>query len=237
MYFVARQDANTTVRSYFMKTLYFILALFFTHLTSGQSPYARLNNEYRKLFDPIPVDKGQEQQFFDYAVRLFEQDSLRKAGQIFDRVYWLDTNSVLAKQSLKYRNQIEQKAILQTQLNLNNTWNWKWSGTGWGPSDTASTFKRKRMELDGATIRFYFNDSLTRQTKYVLTQRFDWVWGVLNNLVHYKDNDEEWYFSLSPLGSFTSGGLWIERKSNIIDGGGEAYNIDEKTTTNEGFMQ
>jgi hypothetical protein len=98
----------------------------------GQSPYARLNNEFRKLFDPIPIDKGQEQHFFDYAVKLFQQDSLRKAAQIFDRVYWLDTSSNLATEALWYRKEIEQKVILQTQANLNNSWNWRWTGTGWG---------------------------------------------------------------------------------------------------------
>lgn len=221
-----------------MKTLYLILTLFISNLAEGQSPYARLNNEFRKLFDDIPIDKGREQQFFDYAIKLFQQDSLRKAGQIFDRVYWLDTVSSLATQSLWYRKKIEEKVILQTQVNLNNTWNWTWSGTGWGASDSSVENKRKRIELDGSTIKFYFNDSLTRQTNYVLTQRFNWINGILNNLVQYKDNGEEWYFGLlSFFGSFTSDALWIQRKSNIIDGGGEAYRIDKKTTANNSFMQ
>ena len=236
-----------------MKTLCFILALFTSSFIAGQSPYARLDKEfrrlvdemaiekereqqYRHLFDDIPIEKGQEQQFFDYAVKLFQQDDIRKAGPLFDRVYWLDTSSTLATQSLWYRKRIEQTVIVQTQANLNNTWNWKWSGTGWGASDTASRFKRKKIELDGNTIRFYFNDSLIRQTNYILTQRFDWINGFLSNLVQYKDNDEEWHFNLSSFGSFTSDGLWIERKSNIIDGGGEAYGLD-KTTVGKSFMK
>jgi hypothetical protein len=56
----------------------------------------------------------------------------------------------------------------------------------------------------------------------------------LSNLVQYKDNSEEWYFNLSPFGSFTSDVLSIARKSNIIDGGSEAYRIDKKTTANKG---
>jgi hypothetical protein len=220
-----------------MRTLYFILAILIYNTAVGQSPYARLNNEFRKLFDDIPFDKGQEQQFFDYAMKLFEQDSLRKAGQIFDRVYWLDTASSLATKSLQYRKKIEEKVILQTQANLNNTWNWTWSGTGWGATDTVSKFKRKRIELDGSTIRFYFNDSLTRQTNYVLTQGFDWINGIVNNLVQYKDNGEEWYFSLSPFRSFTSDALWIQKKSNMIDSGGEVYMIDKKATANNSFIQ
>jgi hypothetical protein len=229
---------NTSgVTCYLMKTLHLILAIFISTLVVGQSPYVRLNNEFRKYFDPIPIDKGQEQQFFDYAVKLFQQDSLRKAGQIFDRVYWLDTSSHLATQSLWYRKKIEQSAIVQTLNNLNNSWNWRWSGTGWGASDTVSKFKTKRIELDGSTIKFYLNDSLTRQTDYVLTQRFNWISGFLSSLVQYKDNGEEWYFSLSYFGSFTSDGLWIERKSNRTHPYGEAYRIDKKTTANNSFMQ
>ena len=220
-----------------MKTLFFLLALFIVNLALGQSPYARLNNEFRKLVDPIAIDKGQEQYFFDFAVKLFKQDSFRKAGQIFDRLYWLDTSANLATQSLWYREQIEKSVILQTQNNLNNSWNWRWSGTGWGASDSSIENKRKRIELDGKTIRFYFNDSLTRQTNYILTQRFDWINGFLSNRVQYKDNNEEWIFNLSLFGSFTSDALWIERKSTVTDGGGEAYRLDKKITANNNFMQ
>jgi hypothetical protein len=112
-----------------MKTIIFISALFFSILVVGQSPYARLNKDYRSLFDPIPIDKGQEKQFFEYAMALYNQDSLKKAGQIFDRIYWLDTTSLLGKQSLLFRKQIEEKVMKQARHNLNSVWTWNWSGT------------------------------------------------------------------------------------------------------------
>ncbi len=99
-----------------MKTLIFIFALFVSTLVVGQNPYARLNNKFRHLFDRIPIDKGQEQEFFSYAIKLYQQDSLKKAGQIFDRVFWLDTSSYLATQSLLYGKEIEQKVIQQTEI-------------------------------------------------------------------------------------------------------------------------
>ena len=220
-----------------MKTLYFILALFVSTLVAGQNPYARPNNEFRKLFDPIPVDKRQEQKFFNYAIKLFEQDTLRKAGQIFDRFYWLDTSSSLGTQALLYRKKIEQKIILQTQDNLNNSWNSTWSGKGWGINDSSEASQNKRLQLDGNTIKFYLNDSLARQTNYVLTQRFDWVNGFLINHVRYCDTNEEWYFNLAPFGRFTSDVLSIEKKSNQSHGYGEAYILANKTKANNNFMQ
>ena len=213
-----------------MKTLILIAALLFSTVAVGQNPYARLNDEFGSLFDPMPIDKGQEQQFFDYAVRLYRQDSLRKAGQIFDRVYWLDTASLTGKQSLLLRKQIEQKVMKQTQDNLNNVWIWNWSGTNWGPSDFPAKFnKTKRIELDGKTIKFYRNDTLVRQSKYVLTQTFMWVGGFLTNHIKYEDTKEEWYFNLTSMFNFTSDRLWIEEKSKYVCGNyGECYLLDNE---------
>ena len=213
-----------------MRILVSILVLFISNITLGQNPYARIDGQLRQLIDPFIIEKGREQRFFDYDIKLYQQDSLRKAGQIFDRVYWLDTTSRLATKSLQYRKKIEEKIIIQTRANLKNVWHWKWTGTGWGPTDTASDVKRKRIELTDSTIKFYLNDSSTRQTNYVLTQRFDWINGFMSNLIQYKDNGEEWHFGLSAFGNFTSDYLWIERKSNIIDGPGEAYTIEKKIT-------
>jgi hypothetical protein len=216
-----------------MKLLIFIVALFSSTLVAAQNPYARLNNEFRSLFDPVPIDKGEEQEFFNYGIKLFEQDSLKKSGQIFDRIYWLDTSAYLAKQSLLYRKKIEKKIIQQTQHNLNSIWNWSWSGTNWGPNDSpAETNKTKHIQLDGAIIKFYRNDTLVRQTKYVLTQNFNWVNGFLSNHLQYVDNNEQWYFNLTTIASFTSDRLWIEQKSNYVCGNyGECYLFDRRIRT------
>jgi hypothetical protein len=221
-----------------MKTLIFISALFFSTHVIGQSPYARLTGEFRSLFDPIPIDKGQEKQFFDYAMALYQCDSLKKAGQLFDRVYWLDTTSSLGKQSLLFRSQIEEKAKKQARENLNSVWTWDWSGTNWGATDSPSKSKKiKRIELDGTTIKFYHNDILVRQTEYTLTQTFTWIGGYLTNHIKYGDNKEEWYFHLTSMYDFTSDRLWIEQKSKYLCGNyGESYLLDKEKQQLTGRM-
>src|SRR5262245_36929360 len=119
-----------------MKPLLLIAAFFFSITAIGQNPYARLQGELRTMFDPIPIDKGQETEFFNYAITLYNEDSLKKAGQIFDRIYWLDPASKLGKLSLDYRTKIEEIVIKKTNENLNSVWNWNWSGSNWGPTDS-----------------------------------------------------------------------------------------------------
>lgn len=132
-----------------------------------------------------------------------------------------------------YRKKIEQKIIQETQDNLNNIWNWNWSGTNWGASDFPSkTNMTKHIQLDGKVITFYRNDTLIRQTKYVLTQNFDWINGFLTNHLQYVDNHEEWYFNLTSMTHFTSERIWIEQKSNFECGNyGECYLLDKRKTT------
>ena len=198
-------------------------------VAAAQNPYARLNDAFRSLFDPIPIDNGQAQQFFDYAVQLYQRDSLKKAGQLFDRVYWLDTASFTGRQSLLLRKQIEEKVIRQTRENLNSGWIWNWSGTNWGADDTPAKSKTtRRIELDGSTIMFYRNDSLVRQSTHTLTQTFTWVDGFLANEIKFEDTKEAWYFTLTGLDSFTADRLWVEKKSKFVCGNyGECYLLDK----------
>jgi hypothetical protein len=224
-----------------MKTTLFLSALLFSVIAGAQNPYQSLNNEFRHLFDPIPIDKGQEQQFYEYAIKLFQQDSLQKAGQIFDRVYWLDSSSLLAKQALVYRSKIEQVVIEKIKANLTGIWNWDWTGTAWGVTDSPERSKViKRMELDDSTIRFYRNDTLMRVTKYSLVQSFRWVNGYVEKLVQYQDTKEEWAYNLVSMDSFTSNYLWLVKVTKV--GGshplGESYSLEnEKQQLTTACMQ
>ncbi|HRN46303.1 MAG TPA: hypothetical protein PLH20_16265 [Flavobacterium sp.] len=211
--------------------MYFISSIAF-----GQSPYARFNNEFRHLFDNIPIDKGQEKGYFDYAKELFRMDSVKKAGQIFDRVYWLDTTSEIAKEASLYRSLIESNIKYQARQNLFNSWNWGWSGSNWGASETqVKSGKTKKIKINDKEIRFYTNDTLVRATSYTLIQLFDWRNGYLTNLVKYDDNNEEWFYRLNSIDTFTSDYLWIEQKTSYVCGNyGESYKLD-KTTANSGF--
>ena len=217
------------VSCYFMRTRLFISAFLISNFTFGQSPYARLNNEFRSLFDNIPIDKGQEEKYFTYAKDLFNKDSLKKAVKIFDRLYWLDTSTTISKKSLNFRNSIEQKVISQTRENLLNSWNWGWSGTNWGATETqANTNKTKRLVILKNTIEFYINDTLVRTTKYDLTQSFNWVGGYLTNLIIYDDTKEQWYYNLMGWDTFTSDNLRIEQKTNYVCGNyGETYGLSK----------
>ncbi len=210
-----------------MKTLLIIVFFFFSNFLFGQSPYTSLTGEFRTLFDNIPIDKGQEEKYFKYAVELFNADSLRKAGQIFDRVYWLDTTSTLAKKSINYRNLIEQKVVYQTKKNLMSSWDWGWSGTNWGATETKENSKKtKKIEISKREIHFYINDTLVRTTEYKLSQRFNWVNGFLTNLVVYSDTNEEWYYNLMSFDSFISDNLRIEQKTDYVCGNyGETYGL------------
>jgi hypothetical protein len=211
-----------------MKNFVVISVLFFSISAAGQNPYSRINQleeDFRILFDPIPIKQGQETYFFHYGLTLLKQDSLKKAGQIFDRIYWLDTTSISGKQALAYRKIIEKKVIKETKNNLNNIWVWNWSGTNWGETDSPSkSGTTKWIELNGKTITFYQNNNLIRQTRYTLTQTFDWVSGFLTNHIQYKDSKEEWYFTLTSMNDFYADRLWIEQKSTFVCGNyGECY--------------
>ena len=138
-----------------MRTLFFIALFLNSNLSFGQNPYVFINKDFRDFFDHIPIDKGQENKYFNYAVELLKKDSLKKAGQIFDRLYWLDTSTSISKQSLNYRNKIEQKVISQSRKNLLNTWHWGWSGTNWGATETRrNTNKTKRLVILKNEIEF-----------------------------------------------------------------------------------
>jgi hypothetical protein len=207
-----------------------LISFLFSCFINAQNPYSSLNDDYREIFDDIPIDKGQEKEFFDYAVKLYQLDSLKKAGQIFDRLFWLDTTSETGRQSLSFRKKIEEKIIQQTQANLHNSLRWTWSGSNWGQTDwPEKSNTTKRIELDGKTIRFYQNDTLVRKTGYLLVQSFNWVFGFLNNQIQYLDNNEVWFFNLGSLEGFTSESIWIERKSDYVCGNyGESYLLNQK---------
>ncbi len=213
-----------------MKILTYISILFLSTIAVGQNPNSQKNDEFRMLFDRVQIDKGEEQHFFDSAVKLYEQGFLKQAGQIFDRIYRLDSSSFLGKHSKSLLMKIEETVLKQTQYNLNNSWNWNWSGTNWGPTDLPSKSNiTKRIQLDGTSIKFYRNDTLTRETKYTLTQTLDWFWVFLTNRIQYEDTKEEWFFQLTSLYDFTSDRIWIEKKSNSVCGNyGECYLLDKE---------
>lgn len=213
-----------------MKIFFFLVVLFIANLLVAQNPYDQLKGEFRTLFDPIPIDKGQEEAFFTYAIQLYQQDSLKKAGQLFDRLYWLDTAGVIGKKSLAYRNKIEEQVLRQTRGNLKGPWIWGWSASSWAPPDSSSlTKKGQRIELNDTTIIFYRNDSLIRRTRYTLNQRFDWLHGFLINQLQCSDNQEQWSFTLASLNQFTSDRLWIEQPSASLSAtSGELYLLDRR---------
>jgi hypothetical protein len=213
-----------------MKTPLLISALLFSIIAASQNPYAWLKNDkHRHMFDEIPIDKGQEQQFYTYAIQLLAKDSLIKAGQIFDRVYWLDTSSLLGKESLSYRKKVEQKVIEQAKAKFIGVWSWNWTGTSWGATDSPEmSGVNKRMELDCSTIKFYRNDSLIRETTYSLMQSFRWFYGSLSNLIQYQDTKEEWAFNFISMDSFTSNRLWIYKMEKIVSSHpvGQSYYLE-----------
>jgi hypothetical protein len=213
-----------------MKRLIFILMFFNTVSLNGQSPYRRTNDEFLKVMDQIPIKAGQGLDFFEYAVKLYETDSLQKAGQIFDRIYWLDTSSILGRKSLKLRNEIEQKVNRLVWVQLNNAWDWSWSGTNWGPTDRRYiSWVTKRIEIDYHGIKFYRNDTLSRETKYILTNTFDWMFGTVTSHMLFLDNNERWYISFRTYKGFVSNSFWIEQKTKYVCGNyGEGYKLREK---------
>src|SRR5688572_17231002 len=103
-----------------MKLFLFISTYLFSLSVLGQNPYEQFKGKfYRDLFDRIPIEKGAETDFFDQALKLYQENSLKKAGQIFDRIYWLDTSATLGKQALELRKQIENKVIDRWKEYLN----------------------------------------------------------------------------------------------------------------------
>jgi hypothetical protein len=183
-----------------MKTTLFISALLLSLIASAQNP-----------------------------IQLLKQDSLKKAAQIFDRIYWMDTSSLIGTESLSHRTTIEQKIIERTKANFIGSWTWNWTGTGWGATDSPKmSGLKKRMELDCSTIKFYRNDSLIRETTYSLVQSFDWVYGYLGNLFQYQDTKEEWVFKLISIDNFTSNSLWIFKitKPWTSHPVGESYSLE-----------
>lgn len=200
-----------------MRVPFFMAMIFLTINSFGQNPYSKLNIS-RGVFREIKVEKEQATEFFDYAVWLSERDSLRKAGEIFHKIYLLDSVSKIGVEALSRRNKIEERVLRETQEILNSVWVLLGSGSNWGHKKVSATEPPSRMELDGTTIRFYRNDSLVRETKYDLTQFFLWELGWLAIVVQYEDTKEEWNFSFGPWGAFTSDRLVIEERTKYVCG-------------------
>jgi hypothetical protein len=168
---------------------------------------------------------------------------LKLAGEIFHHVhYWADSSSKIKKQARFYLQKTEEKIKKRAQSNFNNSWDWSWSGTnrgqvdwgsaGWGPADSPEkSNKTKRIELDGKIIRFYTNDSLVRETSYILTQSFNWINGFLHTQVKYLDNNESWYIFLLDTDNYKSACIWIQKEPIFGYGSrsyGEYYLLSQK---------
>src|SRR5690606_41440818 len=93
-----------------MRVPFFMAMIFLTINSFGQNPYSKLNIP-RGVFREIKVEKEQATEFFDYAVWLSERDSLRKAGEIFHKIYLLDSVSKIGVEALSRRNKIEERVL------------------------------------------------------------------------------------------------------------------------------
>ena len=204
-----------------MKLLFILIYIFFslTSVCQIQNPYKKYLVEdmkgFRKWSDPIPIDKGQEKMYFQYATLLYKQDSLQKAGQIFDRIYWLDTASRIGMQALIYRTKIENKIDDETRQGLLGTWDWSNCPSETDNKKSTMERKNKKIVFQKDQIIFYENDSIRRRTAYQLTQIFDWVDGFLHNCIKYKDSNEEWLYDIRQLDAFVSDDLKVILKSSI----------------------
>jgi hypothetical protein len=186
----------------------------------SQDPYAHIRTiqpkEARLLVDPIPIDKGEEQKYYAYALSIFNQgsdDSLLKAGQIFDRLYWLDTLGEIGKNSLKYRISIETQIKSKTNEALFGLWLLAyvppapWSGL---KKPRELTKPSKKIIIANDKIMFYLNDTLTRTTTYSIRQQFNWQYGVTSSIITYSDDGVKWYYGLSDLFALISDELKVQ---------------------------
>lgn len=197
----------------------FLISLIFSVATHGQAenPYKKyLTNELkgvREWADPIPIDKGQEEKYFKYAVGLLKQDSLQKAGQIFDRIYWLDTASALGKQAYGYRATIESRISIDSKKALQGVWIQRNCVSDNTANKRAAEQKSKTIVFQDDKIVFYERGKITRTTSYQLSKLFNWVDGFSHNTIKYLDTGEEWYYDMRELDSFVTDNLHITQRS------------------------
>lgn len=182
-----------------MKFIFFILILF-ANSSFSQSPYKRLvDDELQNWFDPIPIKKEQKEFYFKYALNLYNQDSLIKAGQIFDRIFWLDTLGETGNEALQLRGKIEEKLKEKITPQLYGKWKKSICIYPWNSIKKRDTFElvNNYIVINRQTIIFFEKDSLKRETKYNLKQSFNWIDGYISNQISYADNNEEWFYTIS----------------------------------------
>lgn len=176
----------------------FILTIFFfciAHKTIAQKPYPTLFIDNGTLpcdqikFGNDTIKPSNRIIYYNYAIKLSDNensfiDSVNKAGQIFDRIYRIDTASEIGINALAKRTAIETQLIAKIKICLLGTWQAVECIDPWGEnmktagrkidgqvtiSENEMEFvknqKRETIEYDS---RYYFNWDFFASTTIML---------------------------------------------------------------------
>lgn len=209
-----------------------VILLTFTKYLFAQSPYQSLiDKDVEGWFDPIPIKYEQRDSFFVYAKDLYKKDSLIKAGQIFDRLFWLDTTGRLGKNPLRYRIMIEKKISTLTITGLEGKWNQHDDTISSESKEdkTYSNLRKNYIVFNPKYIFFYENSELKKSIKISTRQQYNWVLGFTNLVVTYEDRKEDLVYSISNIVEIVSKQLRISKINENIGTHNEEVTYYSKT--------
>jgi hypothetical protein len=164
---------------------------------------ADLNAQKKSAVKEYNIDCSNDGAYYIKAkgLTIYNPDSLFEAYRILKRLYHFDSTKYSKKFLSPDFSKIESINYHYLQTNIIGQWNFEWSGSNWGTSETSAN-KKARLVFTETEAFFYIADTLKRQTKYLITNKFESLYPKeIFFQLYFLDNKDHWDFSFMTKGA------------------------------------
>ena len=211
-----------------MKIKLTILFLAMLTLIFGQTTKVRRDKLNRiRLPNEFDIDSTNDLYYYNQAITLtsyHNYDSSQKAVNMFRSLSKFNEIKYSVSNFQTEMYQIEVEVYNYYKLALSGQWKFEWSGSNWGTDKTAKEVNQKIM-FKNDNVYFFRNDTIVRQSKFILENRFRnrLIFNVYDLSIIFNDNNEEWTLTLCKsyipyIGKSNSLGILINKMPNCVCG-------------------
>ncbi len=170
-------------------------------MTFGQTKSKVKRDKLNRILipDKFDIDSTNDSFYYNQAITLasyHNYDSSEKAVNMFSSLVSFNETKYPASKFQTELKQIELETYDYYKLLLSGQWKFKWSGSSWGTDQTSKDLNKKIVFKNDSAF-FYHSDTIVRQTKFVLENRFTdiYIFSVFSYTIILNDKNEKWGFS------------------------------------------